>query len=82
MFSWRNVAFILLSILVLQAAILTHVFYSAVFPVLDGEFPTQTLLLFNSYDANGDGVIDIWEFEAVSQRLSETHVQHVRYICK
>ena len=75
MFSWRNATFILLSTLVLQTAILIHLYYNAVFPVLDGEFPTETLLLFNSYDTNADGFVDIWEFEAVKQRISETYAQ-------
>ena len=75
MFFWRNTTFILLSTLVIQTAILIHLYCNAVFPVFDGEFPAETLLLFNSYDANADGFIDIWEFEAVKQRISETYEQ-------
>ena len=78
MFSWRNAALFLVSILVLQTAILINVYFNAVFPASDGEFPRETLLLFNSYDTNADGVVDIWEFEAVKQRIGETYLQPVR----
>ena len=78
MSSWRNAALLFLSILTLQTAILVNVYLKAVFPVEDSEFPRETVSLFNSYDTNADGVIDLWEFDAVKQRISETSFEIVR----
>lgn len=78
MFSWRNAALFLLSILVLQTGILINVYLNAVFPASGDEFPRETLLLFNAYDTNADGVLNLWEFEAVKQRISETYLQAER----
>jgi hypothetical protein len=80
MFSWRNAALFLLSILVLQTGILINVYLNAVFPASGDEFPRETLLLFNAYDTNADGVLNLWEFEAVKQRISETYLQAVRNV--
>ena len=78
MSSWRNVALFFLSILALQTAILINVYRNAAFPVEDSEFPRETVLLFNSYDTNADGVIDLWEFDAVEQRINEAFFHTVR----
>ena len=79
---WRNASLFLLSILVLQTAILINVYYYAVFPVVHDIFSreSETLFLFNSYDENADGFIDLFEFEAVKQRIteSETFLEFVR----
>lgn len=63
----------LLSFVLLETSVLINLYLTAVFPRSGDEAGTsaETVRLFTSYDTNGDGVIDLWEFEAVRQRIDE-----------
>lgn len=72
MFSWRTATLLLLSILVLETAILIDVYFNAESTVTEGKLLPDTLSQFKSYDTNADGVIDVLEFEPIQRRISDT----------
>lgn len=71
--SYTLAVLVLVSFVVLETSVLINVYFNAVFPQTSDDKPTlwETQRLFASYDTNGDEVIDLWEFEAVKQRIDE-----------
>lgn len=71
--SYTLAVLVLVSFVVLETSVLINIYFNAVFPQTSDDKPTswETQRLFASYDTNGDEVIDLWEFEAVKQRIDE-----------
>ena len=70
---FKAVVLFLVSFIVLETSILINLYSTAVFPHsgVNTSLSSGTQRLFAAYDTNVDGVIDVWEFEAVKQRLNE-----------